>query len=348
MDSQKKLYNKTVAVLGAGKFGTAVANLVAPNASRVLLYTNKAERAFVSELSRSCADQILANNIKVTNDLVGILASCSVIFPVVPAAKFRGLMQQMASKLTSEHVLIHGTKGLDLAACQQGESLSRSHIATMSEVIAQETPVRAIGCLAGPNLSADLEKKEPASTVVASASEKVLSISTYLLSNSWFRVYPSSDLVGVEICSVLKNIFAIGAGMLKGSGYGDNTYAFFLTMCITELYHIMRTIGVSLGVILGPAGIGDLIATCGSSSSRNYTIGYRLAKGENITDILAKASEVSEGVQTVKTIHQLMKSYGARAPITDVIYRILFKALPIKTGVAYLMRYPAKGTCWST
>lgn len=341
MDSKKKLYNKTVAVLGAGKFGTTVANLVAPNASRVLLYTNKAERAFVSELSRSCADQVLANNIKVTDDLVGILASCSVIFPVVPAAKFRGLMQQMASKLTPEHVLIHGTKGLDLAVCQQGESLSRSHIATMSEVIAQETSVRAIGCLAGPNLSTDLEKKEPASTVVASASEEVLSIGTSLLTNSWFRVYPSSDLVGVEICSVLKNIFAIGAGMLKGSGYGDNTYAFFLTMCITELYHIMGTIGVSLGAILGPAGIGDLIATCGSSSSRNYTIGYRLAKGENITDILAKASEVSEGVQTVKTIHQLMQSYGARAPITDVIYRILFMALPIKTGVAYLMRYPA-------
>ncbi|WP_339044504.1 NAD(P)H-dependent glycerol-3-phosphate dehydrogenase [Cardinium endosymbiont of Tipula unca] len=348
MDSKQKLYNKTVAVLGAGKFGTAVANLVAPNASRVLLYTNKAEGAFVSDLSRSCADQMLANNIKVTDDLAGILTSCSVIFPVVPAAKFRELMQQMALQLTPEHVLIHGTKGLDLAICQKGVSLNRSHIATMSEVIIQETSVRAIGCLAGPNLSADLIKKHPASTVIASASEKVLSIGSYLLTNNWFRVYPSSDLLSVEMCSVLKNIFAIGAGMLWGSEYGDNTYAFFLTMCIAELYHIMRTMGINLGAVLGPAGIGDLIATCGSSSSRNYTIGYRLAKGENITDILAKANEVSEGVQTVKTIHQLMQSYGVRAPITDVIYRILFSALPLKTGVAYLMCYPAKETSWST
>lgn len=335
--------HKTIAVLGAGKFGTAVANLIAPNANHVLLYTNKAEHAFLSELGRSCAGQVLANNIKVTDDLTDILASCSIIFPVVPAAKFRSLMQQIAPKLTPEHVLIHGTKGLDLSECQEGESLCRRHIATMSEVIAQETAVQTIGCLAGPNLSTDLAKQQPASTVVASSSAKALAIGKYFLTNSWFRVYPSMDLLSVEFCSVLKNIFAIGAGMLAGSAYGDNTYAFFLTMSIAELQHIMCTIGISPSAILGPAGIGDLIATCGSSSSRNYTIGYRLARGEKITDILAGTHEVSEGVQTVKTIYQLMQSYGIRTPITDVIYRILFKELPIKTGISYLMRYTTKG-----
>ena len=147
-------------------------------------------------------------------------------------------------------------------------------------------------------------------------------------------------LLSVEFCSVLKNIFAIGAGLLRGMAYGDNTYAFFLSAALAEMHHILATMHLHTNVLLGPAGIGDVIATCNSSSSRNYTIGYRLAKGEPLSHILATLQGVSEGVQTVKTMHKLMKSYHQRAPITNLIYRILFDQLSPKDGLSYLMRYP--------
>ncbi|CAH2559984.1 NAD(P)H-dependent glycerol-3-phosphate dehydrogenase [Cardinium endosymbiont of Oedothorax gibbosus] len=331
MASKYLFRNKVVAVLGAGKFGTAVANLVAPNVNRVCLYMHKAEHACAWQISRSVADQLLSANVVVTNDLVMVLRTCSVIFPVVPAAKFRGLMQQIASDLRPDHILIHGTKGFDFA--QDDDTLTRRHVATMSEVIMQETVVQQIGCLAGPNLSTDLVKKHPAVTVVASATQKVLSVGEQLLTNDWFRVYTTHDLLSVEVCSVLKNIFAIGAGIIGGMGYQSNTYAFFMTMAISEMRYIMTTMRISKNALLGPAGLGDLIATCGSTVSRNYTIGYRLANGETLADVLSTTKEVSEGVQTVKAIHQLMQSYGRKAPITEIIYRILFDELPLKQGL---------------
>lgn len=336
MGSKQFFPNNIIAVLGAGKFGTAVANLMAPNVGHVLLYTHKAERALASQINHSIADQPLAANVVVTDDLLTVLHSCSIIFPVVPAAKFRGLMQQIASDLRPDHILIHGTKGLDLA--QYEVTLTRSHVSTMSEVIMQETIIRQIGCIAGPNLSSDLVKTHPAVTVVASAAEKVLSIGKQLLTRNWFRVYTSHDLRSVEMCSVLKNIFAIGAGIIQGMDYQCNTYAFFLTMSIAEMHHIMTTMGLGTSALLGPAGLGDLLATCSSTASRNYTIGYRLAKGEKLIDILNATKEVCEGVQTVKVIHQLMQFYRRQAPITAIIYRILFEELPLKKGLTYLMR----------
>ncbi|MGI2298664.1 NAD(P)H-dependent glycerol-3-phosphate dehydrogenase [Candidatus Cardinium hertigii] len=327
--------NNPVAVLGAGKFGTAVANLIAPNVGEVFLYTHTAARAAAGQISRTMAAQPLAANIVVTDDWVTVLRCCPVIFPIVPAAKFRGLMQDIAAHLRPDHICIHGTKGLDLV--QYDGVLTRSHLATMSEVIMQETKIRQIGCLAGPNLSGDLVKKDPAATVVASGAEKVLSIGKQLLSQNWFRVYTSDDILSVEMCSVLKNIFAIGAGMLQGMGYQSNTYALFITMSISEMHYMMTTMGIGTTALFGPAGLGDLVATCGSTASRNYTIGYRLAKGEKLNAILHGTREVSEGVQTVKIIHQLMQFYSVEAPITRLIYRILFEALPLKQGLAYLM-----------
>lgn len=333
MDSKHFLRskNKIVAVLGAGKFGTAVANLVAPNVSRLLLYTHKAEHVAASQINRSSADQPLADNVVVTNDLAMVLRTCPVIFPIVPAAKFRGLMRQIAPDLTPDHILIHGTKGLDCA--QDDTTLPSSHWFTMSSVIMQETVVEHIGCLAGPNLSTDLVKKHPAVTVLASASQKVLSVGELLLTNNWFHVYVARDLLSVEVCSVMKNIFAIGAGIIGGMGYQSNTYAFFITKAISEMRDIMTTMRISRSALLGPAGIGDLIATCGSTASRNYTLGYRLAKGEKLIDILSAAKEVCEGVQTVKAIHEVMQSYGREAPITETIYHMLFEDLPLQQGL---------------
>lgn len=323
MASKQFLENNPVAVLGAGKFGIAIANLIAPNVSHVLLYTHRALDAKIGIIS----SQLSANNILLTNDLDKVLKSCGLIFPIVPAAKFRGLMQEIAPGLGTHHMLIHGTKGLDVRPYDT--LCTRSHIATMSEVIMQETKVEQIGCLAGPNLSQELGKNHPAATVIASSVPKVLAVGKQTLKRNWFSVYTSDHLLSVEMCGVLKNIFAIGAGIVQGMGYQCNTYAFFLTMALGEMEEIISTIGVSTSALLGPAGIGDLIATCGSTSSRNYKIGYRLAQGEQLVDILQGSQEACEGVQTVQTIYRLMRFYETEVPITSIIYSILFEELSV-------------------
>ncbi|WP_419241339.1 NAD(P)H-dependent glycerol-3-phosphate dehydrogenase [Cardinium endosymbiont of Nabis limbatus] len=335
MASKQSSPHKVAAVLGAGRFGTAVANLVAPNVERLFLYAHRAEQACAWQASRRVGDVPLAANVVVSNDLEMVLRICSVIFPVVPAAQFRGLMQQIAPAIRPDHLLIHGTKGLHIY--EDGDLPFAQSVATMSRVMVQETKVQAVGCLAGPNLSAELAQKHPAVAVVASASRKVLAVGEQLLTNPWFRVYTSVNLNGVEMCNVLKNIFAIGAGIIGGMGYGANTYAFFITMAISEMDCIMAATGTPSNGLLGPAGLGDLIATCGSTTSRNYTIGYRLAKGEQLTDILKDVKGVSEGVQTVQTICAVMQSYGKQAPITEAIYRMLFEELPVQKGLDVML-----------
>ena len=339
MGLKQKCSYKKVAVLGAGKFGTAVANLLSYNVDHVLLYTHRPERAIALQNGRMVDGQTLAQNIEVTNDLPMVLQSCLVIFPIVPAANFRALMKSMALYLTADHVLIHGTKGLDFSKEKGDMSLTNQDISTMSQVITQETSVDKIGCLAGPNLSIDLWKKHPAATVVASDSKEVLEIGCRLLSNDWFCVFQSNQLLSVEFCSVLKNIFAIGAGLLRGCGYGENTYAFFLTVACLEMQDILMKLGVSTQAFLGPAGLGDLIATCNSHTSRNYTMGYRIANGETLEELLSARQEVSEGVKTVQIMYRLMQSYGCNMVLTKTIYRILFEKVPVHNAIDCLMNY---------
>jgi len=338
MDWKIKSNKKPIAVLGTGQFGTAVAKLIASNASHILLYTHKLERAYELQRTRVSAGQTLPDNIEVTSDLKDLMARCSVIFPIIPAIKFRNLIKEMAPDLTPNHILIHGTKGLDINACKT--TITPKDVATMSQVIQQETDVIHVGCLAGPNLASELVMKQPTTTVVASHSNEVLSIGQRLLKHDWFMTYTSHDLLSVEWCSVLKNIFAIGAGLLGGMEYGNNTYGSFMTAVLAEMHYIMEKLGISPHALLSPAGIGDLIATCGSNSSRNYTIGFRLAQGEILNNILTDMQEVTEGVKTVQTVYKLMKAQKHPTPITTIIYQILFNKLTIQKGIAYLMCYP--------
>jgi len=333
--------NKTVGVLGAGSFGTAVANILAKNA-KVLLYVRNPETLKNIEKTRISAGQKISNNITVVNDLQEVAQKCNVIFPVVPSSNFRALILQLAPYLRPYHMMIHATKGLDLQIpSKTGPDfvLTKEHVFTMSEIIRQETVVVRVGCMAGPNLASELSTGHPAATVIASPFNEVIQEGKALLSSENFQVYSNSDLRGVELCGVLKNIIAIASGILSGLGMGENSRGLLVSRGLVEMIYLGQALGGEISSFIGLAGIGDLVATTTSTNSRNYTLGRKIAQGKTLDEAIQEMDEVAEGVNTIKIIKQLADSQDLKPLITEILYKILFEGMTAENGVNFLMRY---------
>jgi glycerol-3-phosphate dehydrogenase (NAD(P)+) len=331
-------------IIGSGSFGTAMANLMAENGP-VLLYTRRPEVVEKIRSGRKHKGQNMHPQVKLTTELPQLAERCHLIFPIVPSAAFGSLLHDLAPLLHPYHILIHGTKGLEVKL-EEGESLAeveslrREQVKTMSELIMEETVVKRVGCIAGPNLAFEIAAGQPAATVIGSHFEEVIREGSAAMRSSRFRVHASHDLLGIELAGVLKNIMAICSGMLHGLGYGDNTLALLLTRGMAEMIRIGKGLGADPRAFLGLAGIGDLIATCSSPHSRNYTVGFRLAKGEALAEVLEDMEEVAEGVKTSQIARALASHYKIPAPITQAIYRILAGDLAIDRAVRLLMEYP--------
>jgi glycerol-3-phosphate dehydrogenase (NAD(P)+) len=210
----------------------------------------------------------------------------------------------------------------------------------MSEVIREESVVVRVGCLAGPNLARELADNQPAATVIASHFDEVIAIGKKLLRNDTFQVYGNQDLVGVELAGVLKNVIAIASGALSGMGYGENAKGLLISRGVIEMIYLGRALGGNTEAFLGLAGIGDLVTTCNSSLSRNFQVGYKLAQGITLSEILASTDEIAEGVNTVRIAKKCADYYKVRAPITGMLYKVLFEDMTVVEALQYLMRYP--------
>ncbi len=338
------LSDKPVGVIGAGNFGSVIANILAIN-RRVILFAR--DEAVVKSIAttRLHLGYIMNENIEPTHDLAYLASQCDVIFPMVPSAHFREMMKKLSPYLHPYHILIHGTKGFDITL-PEGQSiesvttLTREQVKTMSEVIQEESVVVRVGCLAGPNLAKELAQRQPGATVVASHFNEVKQVGKKLLRNDRFQVYENNDIVGVEIAGVLKNIIAIASGALSGLGYGENAKGLLISRGAVEMVYLGRALGGDLKAFLGVAGIGDLVTTCNSPMSRNFTVGYRLAKGEKLDVILSDMKEVAEGINTVRIAKKCADHYKVRALITDRLYKVLFEGMTVEVALEFLMRYP--------
>ncbi len=332
-----------VGIIGAGTFGTAMANLLALN-TEVLVYSRNAELVDRLRSDRFRFGVKLHDRVTVVNDFGQIAERCQLIFPIVPSNAFRSMMRQVTQYLEPRHVLIHGTKGFDITGMNvediPDQGLDRQQVHTMTEVILQESPVVRVGALTGPNLARELLDGQPSASVIASKFDEVIKRASAVLSSEQLHVFHTHDLLGAELAGVLKNVIALGSGILKGHGLGKNVQAMLITRGLHEMIYFGRALGSDNKAFFGTAGIGDLIATATSRKSRNYTFGFRIGQGERLEEVQATSQELAEGVRTLMITRHLARELRIRVPITEMLYRIVFEQFPIDQAMNYLITHP--------
>ena len=334
---------ETVGVIGAGTFGTAMANLLAHNTD-VLVYSRNPELTERLNRERFRFGVPLHDRVRLVNDFAEVAERCQLIFPIVPSDNFRPMMRSITEHLRPSHLLIHGTKGLDVTGIEESEiarkGIERKNVHTMTDVIRQESVVVRVGALTGPNLARELLDGQPSASVIASKFDEVINRAKLVLKSQQLHVFGTYDLLGAELAGVLKNVIALGSGILKGVGLGKNIQAMLITRGLTEMVHFGQALGSDKRAFFGTAGVGDLIATATSKKSRNYMFGYRIGSGERLEDVAATSQELAEGVRTLMITRHLARSLRLRVPITEMLYQIVFEQFPVDEAMNYLITYP--------
>jgi glycerol-3-phosphate dehydrogenase (NAD(P)+) len=327
----------TIAVVGAGAWGTTLAALASRAGRRSTLYLRNPETARAVERSRTNARAQpglrLPDEVLVTADLATACRDADTIVMAVPSQEMRRAAADVAPHAGAA-VVVSAAKGLE-----------RGTFNRMTEVIEEAltgTSVRAVCALSGPNLAAEIAAGKPAVSVVAGRDLAAAEFVRDLLMSPRFRLYTNEDVVGVEMGGALKNVIAIGAGMADGLGVGDNAKAAFLTRGIAEIARLSVAVGAKPMTLAGLAGLGDLVATCASPLSRNNRVGRALASGRSLTEILAELTEVAEGVTTTEVAIELGRRLGVPLPITEQTFEVLFRGKAPQSAIEDLMGRDAK------
>ena len=336
--------NQPVGVIGAGSFGTAIAELLAQKGP-VFQFSRKAElvKSINEQHLNTGLNRTLPPNIYATSDIKEIADKCTLIFPIVPSINFRSMMKDLAPYLRPYHILIHGTKGFDLHKVPEDAEdykITRENVSTMSEIIRQESVVVRVGCLTGPNLASEIMDGQPTATVIASKFNEVILAGKDALNSPNFQVFGTHEILGAELAGALKNIIAIGSGALAGMGLGKNIQALLVNRGLIEMIYFGEAMGAGPKAFVGTAGIGDLVCTATSDKSRNYTFGFRLGKGETVDEIRNSMPELAEGVRSLTIAKQLADHYNLHVPITQMLYRIVHEGFDAHKAIEFLMRYP--------
>ncbi|MEE8419180.1 MAG: NAD(P)H-dependent glycerol-3-phosphate dehydrogenase [Dehalococcoidales bacterium] len=322
-----------IAVIGTTSWGITLGTILARQGIRVSLWARTEQEAV--ELTKAGPSSELANGasfpekLTVTSSLVEALTKAKAVILVVPSQTIRRNIRLITGYLNKDMLIISAAKGLEI-----GSGLR------MSEVIAEEIASEFrfnICVLSGPTLALEVLQDLPAAAVIAAEKESTARKAQKLLTTPNFCVFTNTDIIGVELGAALKNIIALGAGIADGLNYGDNAKGALLTRGLTEI----TALGVSLGAnpltFSGLAGLGDLIATCESSLSRNHYVGVELAKGRPLQEITESMTGVSEGVTTTLAVRTLASRIGLEMPITETIYRVLYEGADIRRSATELM-----------
>ena len=327
-----------IAILGAGSWGTALAMVLQDNGHEVCLWginTSQIEEINTKHMNHQYLPEVILNDeIYATTDLAKALSGATAVLFVLPTKVIRLVAKQVAPLLEGNPVIIHASKGLEQ------ESYLR-----ISEILKQELSeekYQDIVVLSGPSHAEEVAKKDL--TTITAACEELSSakVVQQLFSNSYFRIYTNTDVIGVELGAALKNVIAVGAGALHGLGYGDNAKAALMTRGLTEISRLGVAFGADPLTFIGLSGVGDLIVTCTSVHSRNWRAGDQLGQGKSLEDVLGNMGMVVEGVETCKAAYKLAQEKGIEMPITNAVYNILYDGKNIKTEVLQLMERERK------
>jgi glycerol-3-phosphate dehydrogenase (NAD(P)+) len=265
--------------------------------------------------------------VRAVTDPRDALEPAALVFVMVPAQAMRDVCKDVGDHLRPYHFVVHGTKGIEIGTR-----------ARMSQIIHDETCVRQLGMVSGPNIATEIARGEPAGTVIVSHYPEVVRAAKAALASESLMVFYGEDLIGVEIASALKNVIAIAAGMATEMGVGENAKALLVTRGLAEMTRIAVTMGAKPATFSGLAGLGDLIVTCASAHSRNHRIGRAVARGVPLAQALDELGMVAEGVPTSLAAHTLACDLELEAPLLESVYRVVHEGVGAKDALAELMR----------
>jgi glycerol-3-phosphate dehydrogenase (NAD(P)+) len=327
---------KRIGVVGAGSWGTALANLLAIKGYIIDLWAYEAEvKQDILEHRENklfLPGTTLSDRIVPSNDLEKVVKNNEIILIVVPSHTMRSVAEQMAPHISRDTIVITASKGIE-----DGTYL------TMFGVLEQSLPTLDsdnLVVLSGPSFAKEVADKVPTAISIASKNIEVATLVQHIFATDYFRVYVNDDPIGLELGGAVKNIIAIAAGFVDGMELGLNTRAAVITRGLAEIRRLGMKMGANPHTFSGLSGVGDLILTCTGDLSRNYTVGKELGQGKTIAEIQAKRRTVAEGVRNTKSVYNLAKKLGIDLPIINEVYKALYEGSTPEKAVKRLMTRP--------
>lgn len=330
-----------IAVLGAGGWGTTLAILLNSNGHDVTLFEYKSNYAEVLKQKRINEIYLpgikIPEEIEITSELNQAVDQKHFLVLAIPTQYLRNVIENIEFNLIRNSIIVNVAKGIEISTLRR-----------VSEIIKDVFPLisdEQISTLSGPSHAEEVARKIPTAVVVGSKSIETAKFVQNEFMNPYFRVYATSDIVGVELGGSLKNVIAIGAGICDGAGFGDNTKAAIMTRGIAEISRLGVALGAKPETFSGLSGIGDVIVTCMSKYSRNRYVGEQIGKGKKLKQILTEMEMVAEGVPTAKSVYLLSQKTGIEVPICTEVYKILYEDKdPILATTDLMTRQPKTET----
>ncbi|GAW68317.1 glycerol-3-phosphate dehydrogenase [Geoanaerobacter pelophilus] len=322
-----------IAVIGAGSWGTTLADLLAKKGHEVTLWAYEPE--LVLEMREIRENTLFLPGIKLnerlsfTNDLEEAYRGCSMVLCVVPSQLVRRVMTNSLPFLPKEAIIVSASKGIEVDT-----------LATVSEIYQDILPpeqYQTLAALSGPSFAREVALEMPTAVASAASSEAVALRVQEAFTTSYFRVYRNSDVVGVELGGAIKNVIAIAAGISDGLGFGSNTRAALITRGLAEMTRLGLAMGAKASTFAGLAGMGDLVLTCTGDLSRNRSVGIQIGQGRTLSEILGEMRMVAEGVKTTESAYNLAQKLGVEMPIIEQMYKMLYQNKPAREAVLELM-----------
>jgi glycerol-3-phosphate dehydrogenase (NAD(P)+) len=331
-----------VAVVGAGSWGTALANVLARKGVPTILWSHEADVAEGIEREhrnpRYLTEVALDPRLRATPRMAEAVEGADVVVSVSPSHVVRPVMAEAARSMRPDALVVSASKGIEVETLETMD-------AVLEDVLPREAALGAT-YLSGPSFALEVGQGQPTAVTIASRSARAAERAQELFQTEYFRVYTSSDVPGVELGGALKNVIAIAAGVAEGLGFGNNTRAALITRGLAEITRLGVDLGANPLTFAGLAGMGDLILTCTGALSRNRSVGVELGRGRTLDEVLGGMTQVAEGVRTARSARDLAKKRGIEMPIVDAVHAVLFEGMEPRRAVNGLMLREPKAEHW--
>ncbi|MCF8085569.1 MAG: NAD(P)-dependent glycerol-3-phosphate dehydrogenase [Desulfohalobiaceae bacterium] len=324
--------NEKIAVLGAGAWGTTLANLMAEKKYRVVLWGRNPERMqhmrATRENERLLPGVELSSRLELSSELRSTVEEASCIIAAVPCQYLRSVLERVEPFVPSRPSVVCASKGIELTSLKPMS-------AVVAEALGDKDPLYAV--LSGPSFAEEVSQGHPTAVSLGCENPSLAEELQQVLSTERFRVYTNEDRVGVELGGAIKNVMALATGIADGLGFGQNARAGLITRGLAEMARLGVALGGRRDTFMGLSGIGDLVLTCTGSLSRNRRVGLRLGGGESLEEIMSGMQSVAEGIKTAEALHRLGARLGVELPVTEQVHAILYQEKDPRLAVRELM-----------